>query len=144
MAYAQQRAEATRQRLLHLDVIGGAVRAQGVATYNLARVQPNSSTVAWGSAGVRYVVTLVGANPVCDLSVTGPVSAVERVLPYFLPVPAEQTPRFPVRGVRTRLGRRLAAHLVKYTTVDQLEDRGGCLYVFRQGTPAGFGVVRGC
>ncbi|MFD3514849.1 hypothetical protein [Streptomyces sp. NPDC058657] len=123
-AKAHQRPEAARQRSQHLDVIGAAVRAHGVTAYRVDDVQPNSDAVVWGSGGVRYAAALVGSNPACNLSVTGPVTTVERVLPYFLREPAEQTPRFPVRGVRTRLGRRLAAHLAQFTAVDQLDDGG--------------------
>lgn len=124
VAYAHRPAEAEHARLRHLNLIGSAVRAHGAATLNHVGVQPNSHYVAWGSAGVQYAVSLVGANPACDLSVTGPVAAVERVLPLFLPEPADQTPRFPVRDVRTRLSRRLAAYLVQFTPVDQLDDGG--------------------
>ncbi|AKN68709.1 hypothetical protein QR97_01825 [Streptomyces sp. PBH53] len=122
--YAHQPGDATRQRLLHLDLIGAAVRAHGAATYNALGVLPNSNTVAWANRGVRYAVSLVGANPACDVSLSGPVKAVEQVLPHFLPEPAAKTPRYPLRSVRTRLGRRLAAHLVQYTAVDQLDDGG--------------------
>lgn len=124
VAYAYGPAEAEQSRLRHLNLIGRAVRAHGAATLDRVGIQPNSHVVTWGSAGVQYAVTLVGANPACDLSVTDPVAAVERVLPLFLPEPADQTPRFPVRGVRTRLARRLAAHLVQYTPIDQLDDGG--------------------
>ncbi|MFF4696464.1 hypothetical protein [Streptomyces chattanoogensis] len=69
--------------------------------------------------------------------VTDPIAAVERVLPLFLPDPAAQTPRFPVRDVGTLLGQRLAAHLVQFTPVDQLDDGGLTL-----GTATGpFGYV---
>ncbi|MFE2157046.1 hypothetical protein ACFW9M_04445 [Streptomyces lydicus] len=124
VAHAYRPAVAERARLRHLNLIGSAVRAQGAATLNLVGIQPNSHVVAWGNQGVRYTVTLVGANPACDLSVTGSVAAVERVLPHFLPEPAPQTPRYPMHGVRTALGRRLAAHLVQFTTIDQLDDGG--------------------
>ncbi|MFE3139689.1 hypothetical protein [Streptomyces scopuliridis] len=117
-------AEAERTRLRHLDLIGSAVRAHGTTTHNHVGEQPNSNLVAWGSQDVRYAVTLVGTNPACDLSVTGPVAAVEQLLPLFLPEPAAETPRFPVRDVRTRLARRLAAHLAQFTDVDQLDDGG--------------------
>ncbi|MGC5042431.1 hypothetical protein ACLQ16_03840 [Streptomyces albidoflavus] len=124
LAYASRPVEAQSARLWHLDLIGSAVRAQGAATLYRAGGWPNSNVVAWSSQGVRYAVTLVGGNPACDLSVTGPVAAVERVLPLFLPEPAAETPRFPLRDVRTRLARRLAAHLVQFTPVDQLDDGG--------------------
>ncbi|MFP3991043.1 hypothetical protein U9R90_26955 [Streptomyces sp. E11-3] len=124
VTYAHRPAEAEHARLRHLNLIGSAVRAHGAATLNHVGIQPNSHVVAWGSAEVQYAVTLVGANPVCDLSVTGPVAAVERVLPMFLPEPADQSPRFPMRSIGTRLGRRVAAHLVQYTEVDQLDDGG--------------------
>ncbi|MFG2141904.1 hypothetical protein [Streptomyces sp. NPDC048650] len=124
VAYSHRPAEAEHARLRHLNLIGSAVRAHGAATLNHVGNQPNSHVVTWGSAGVRYAVTLVGANPACDMSVTGPVAAVERLLPLFLPEPAAETPRFPMRTVGTRLGRRIAAHLVQYTEVDQLDDGG--------------------
>ncbi|WP_328333453.1 hypothetical protein [Streptomyces sp. NBC_00455] len=124
-AYAQPFAtEAHRMRLLHLNLIGSAVRAQGAATLNTVGAQPNSHALTWAAQGVQFAVTLVGANPACDLSVTGPVAAVERLLPLFLPEAAARTPRFPLRTVGTRLGRRVAAHLAQFTDVDQLDDSG--------------------
>ncbi|MGG7574161.1 hypothetical protein [Streptomyces sirii] len=124
VAYSHRPVEAENARLWHLNLIGSAVRAHGAATLYRVGAQPNSHSVAWGTAGVRYAVTLVGANPACDLSLTGPVAAVERVLPLFLPEPAAETPRFPMREMRTRLTRRLGAHLTQFTAVDQLDDGG--------------------
>ncbi|WP_030780735.1 hypothetical protein [Streptomyces sp. NRRL S-920] len=124
LAYSDRPTEAENARLRHLDLVGSAVRAQGPATLYRAGDQPNSNVVAWGNAGMRYAVTLVGANPACDLTVTGPVASVERVLPMFLPEAPAATPRFPMRSITTRLGRRLATHLVQYTDVDQLDDGG--------------------
>lgn len=113
-------------RLEALNEIGHAMRQRGMVTHNHAvGLYPNSSVLAWSSpAGVRFAVTLHGTNPVCDVAMSGPVRAVERVLPYFLPVPAAETPRFPLRDVRGRLARRMAAHLVQFTAVEQLEDGG--------------------
>ncbi|GHF33025.1 hypothetical protein GCM10010218_12630 [Streptomyces mashuensis] len=122
LAYADRPADARRARLRHLNLIGSAVRAHGPATVNRTGSHPNSDLVEWSSQGVRYAVTLIGANPACDLSVSGPVADVEQVLPLFLPERAAETSRFPLRDVRTRLGRRVAAHLVQYTPVDQLDD----------------------
>lgn len=125
VSYAQPFAsEARRARLLHLNLIGTAIRAQGAATANRVGDQPNSDVVRWTAGGVRYAATLVGANPACDLSVTGPVAVVEKVLEEFLPERPAHTPRYPMTGVRPGLGRRVAAHLVQFTDVDQLGDGG--------------------
>ncbi|MEU6756047.1 hypothetical protein [Streptomyces sp. NPDC046685] len=113
-------------RLETLNEIGHAMRQRGMVTHNHAvGVFPNSSVLAWGTpGGVRYTVTMHGTNPVCDFGVTGPVRAVERVLPYFLPEPVAGMPRHPLRGVRGRLSRRLAAHLGQFAPVEQLEEGG--------------------
>ncbi|MGG2460179.1 hypothetical protein ACO0M4_10215 [Streptomyces sp. RGM 3693] len=123
-AFGQSPSEADQSRLRHLELVGRAVRARGATTCHMPGSQPNSRVVAWESAGVRYAVTLVGTNPACDLSVSGPVLAVEQVLPLFLPESPARTPRFPMRGMQTRVGRRLAAHLVQFTEVDALDDGG--------------------
>lgn len=123
-AYAHRPVDAQKFRLRHLDLIGSAVRVHGAAVLNPVGTQPNSNAVAWDSQDVRYAVTLVGSNPACDVALTGPVAAVERALPLFLPEPAAETPRFQVRGLRTHLTRRLAARLGQYTDVDQLDDGG--------------------
>ncbi|MFD7334875.1 hypothetical protein ACFV98_02580 [Streptomyces violascens] len=115
--------ETSRRRLVHLDLIGSALRAHGAATDTPVGVQPNSSVLRWSAGGMRYAVTLVGANPTCDVSVTGPAKAVERTLTHFL-AQSWRSPRLPLRDIRTRLGRRLAAHLRQFTTVDQLDDDG--------------------
>ncbi|MGI5337732.1 hypothetical protein ACQEVS_10185 [Streptomyces sp. CA-181903] len=122
LSYADRPAEARRARLRHLNLIGSAVRAHGAATVNRTGRYPTIDLVQWSSRGVRYAVTLFGANPACDLSVTGPVAAVERVLPLFLPEPPAVAPRFPLDGVRTALIRRVAAHLVQFIPVDQLDE----------------------
>ncbi|WP_445517349.1 hypothetical protein [Streptomyces sp. NEAU-174] len=128
LAYAHRPAEAERTRLRHLELIGSAMRAHGAAPRNLVGDQPNSHLVAWRSQGVRYVVTLVGAQPACDLSVTGPLTVMERVLPLFLPEPAAEPSTlpstFPVPAVSTHLGRHVAAYLAQFTPVDQLDDGG--------------------
>ncbi|OEJ21050.1 hypothetical protein [Streptomyces subrutilus] len=112
-------------RLDALNEIGTAIRGRGLATHNHVGLHANSSVLAWGTpSGLRYAVTMHGSNPVCDLSVTGPVRAVERVLPGFLPLPSSRTPRHPMRHIKGRLARRLAAHLVHFTGVDQLDDEG--------------------
>ncbi|MEU8911740.1 hypothetical protein [Streptomyces nigrescens] len=98
------------------------MRAHGAAPLSQVGAQPHSHVLTWGNGEARYGVTLFGANPACDLPVTGPVADVERVLPLFLPAPTARTPRFPMRAVSTRLGCRVAAHLVQYTEVDQLDD----------------------
>ncbi|MFK0294296.1 hypothetical protein ACIQU6_28015 [Streptomyces sp. NPDC090442] len=123
--------DAEKARLRHLGLISNAVRAHGAVPHQAAGSQPNSHRLTWEAQGVSYVVTLVGSNPACELSITGPVSEVEQVLLHFLPTPVEHTPRFPMRGIRTRLGRRLAAHLVQFTPVDQLDDDG---LTFGEGT----------
>lgn len=115
---------AAQLRLHHLGLVGAAVRAQGAATLCRPGQQPNSDVLSWACSGVRYTVTLFGTNPGCDLTLTGPVSDVERVLPLFLPEAAARTPRFPLRSVNTRLGRRVAAHLVQFTDIEQLDDGG--------------------
>ncbi|MFI1012603.1 hypothetical protein [Streptomyces sp. NPDC020965] len=122
VAYAGRPAAAKGVRLRHLNVIGSEMRAHGAATLNRVGDQPNSHTLSWGHDGVRYVVTLTGANPGCDVTVAGPVAAVERVLPLFLPEPAARTPRLPLDDIGTSLGRRVAAHLAQFTDVDQLDD----------------------
>ncbi|MCX4677663.1 hypothetical protein OG413_20540 [Streptomyces sp. NBC_01433] len=124
LSYANHPAEAQQARLRHLDLVGSAVRAHGASPVTRTGARPNSHLVEWSSQGVRYTVTLVGANPACDLSVTGPVTTVEQMLPLFLPEAADRTPRMRLRHLSTRLARRLAAHLMQYTPVDQLEDGG--------------------
>ena len=116
--------EAAQSRVSSLNAVGDALRSHGVVTHNRVGVPPNSHTLEWGSRGARCEVTLVGTNPSCDLSLTGPVATVEKVLEEFLPERPALTPRFPMRGVSSRLGRRVAAHLVQFTPVDQLDDGG--------------------
>ncbi|MGW3628027.1 hypothetical protein [Streptomyces sp. NPDC000880] len=112
-------------RLETLNEIGSAIRGRGLVTHNHIGLMPNSSVVAWGTpAGVRYAVTLHGTNPKCDVTITGPLVAVQRALPVFLPGAADSTPRYPLRGISGRLARRLAAHLVQFTDVEQLDDGG--------------------
>ncbi|WP_158761496.1 hypothetical protein [Streptomyces sp. NRRL S-146] len=116
--------EAAHSRMSSLNAIGDTLRAHGAVTDNRVGVRPNSHTLTWGSREMRYAVTLVGANPACDLSVSGHVAAVEKVLEEFLPERPALTPRFPMRGVSNRLGRRVAAHLVQFTPIEQLDDGG--------------------
>ncbi|MFI1201680.1 hypothetical protein ACH4VR_19875 [Streptomyces sp. NPDC020883] len=116
--------EAAHSRLWSLNAIGDALRAHGAVTDNRVGVRPNSHTLTWGGRGARYAVTLAGANPTCDMSVTGQVAAVEKVLEEFLPERPALTPRFPMCGVSNRLGHRVAAHLAQFTPVDQLDDGG--------------------
>lgn len=112
-------------RLEALNEIGTVIRGHGLATHNHVGLYANSSVLAWGTpSGLRYAVTMHGTNPACDVSITGPVRAVERALPSFLPLPALRTPRHPMRHIQGRLARRLAAHLVQFTGVDQLDDGG--------------------
>ncbi|MFG2986179.1 hypothetical protein ACGFYQ_33845 [Streptomyces sp. NPDC048258] len=116
-------------RLQALHEIGWAIRERGPATHNHVGLHANSSVLAWGTpSGVRFAVSMHGTNPVCDVSVTGPVRAVERVLPLFLPMPGAETPRYPLRRIRGRLLRRLASHLVQFTAVDQLQGEGGMAF----------------
>ncbi|MGW1275557.1 hypothetical protein ACWD4V_01180 [Streptomyces tsukubensis] len=124
VTYASRAGDAERARLRHLNLIGEAVRAHGAVTRNHLGDDPNSHGLSWETAGVQYTATLVGANPAVNLSVTGPVRAVETALPLFLDEPPARTPRRRVRGVTTRLGRRLAAALAPFTTVDRLDDGG--------------------
>ncbi|GGW94788.1 hypothetical protein [Streptomyces noursei] len=116
--------EAAHSRLRSLNAIGDALRAHGAVTDTRVGARPNSHTLMWGSRGTRYAVTLVGTNPACDLSLTDQVTTVEKVLEEFLPERPALTPRFPMRGVSSRLGRRVAAHLAQFTPVDQLDDGG--------------------
>jgi hypothetical protein len=115
------------RRAALLSDVGAAVRREGLATHEESGLLVNSSTVAWGtSAGVRYAVTLHGTNPMCDVSISGPVRAVERAVTPFLPE-LHQAPYRRMRGVRGRLTRRLAAYLSQHTYVEQL-DCGGVAF----------------
>ncbi|WP_435060229.1 hypothetical protein [Streptomyces sp. bgisy060] len=115
--------EAAPVRLAQLGRISSALRTYGAAAAEQPGPLARSDSLAWRSgSAVQYRVTLVGVNPAVDLSLTGPVRAVEAVLPLFLDEPAKLPRR--VRGVKTALERRLAAHLTQFTTVDRLDDGG--------------------
>lgn len=112
------------RRLETLHEIGWSIRERGLATLNHVGPHANSSVLAWGTpTGLRYAVTLHGTNPACDVAITGPVRAVERALPGFLPLP-EGAPRRPMRHIQGRFARRLASHLTQFTSVDQLDGGG--------------------
>ncbi|MEV7512006.1 hypothetical protein AB0O57_29030 [Streptomyces sp. NPDC091201] len=130
---AASRARPGRQvggRLEALHEIGWAIRERGLATRNYVGPHANSSVLAWGTpTGLRYAVTLHGTNPAGDVSVTGPVRAVEEVLPGFLALPSG-APRRKLRHIPGGLSRRLASHLVQFTAVDLLDGGGlaiGCV-----------------
>ncbi|MFG2408822.1 hypothetical protein ACGFR8_31650 [Streptomyces brevispora] len=110
-------------RLELLNDIGSALRAQGAATYNRVGLLANTSTLAWGSGGLRYSVTMHGTNPVCDVQIQGPLRAVERVIAHFMPEPDRKRP-MALPGVRGRLQRRLAGSLARYGAVEQTEQGG--------------------
>ncbi|MFJ2225617.1 hypothetical protein ACIOFY_36945 [Streptomyces anulatus] len=112
-------------RLALLNEIGHAVRMRGLATYDRAGFLVNTSTLTWGTpSGLRFSVTLHGTNPVCSVQIQGPVRALERAVARVLPAPPAMTPRRRLDGVHGRLQRRMAAHLVQYTDVEQLDDDG--------------------
>ncbi|MFZ3557143.1 hypothetical protein [Streptomyces sp. BH055] len=111
-------------RLRHLRLIGAAMEAQGVATAYRVGAVPYSRVLSWGTGRARYAVTLTGSNPTCDLSVSGPLADVERLLTYFLPSAPSETPRYPMRSFRKGVARRVAAHLAQFTGVEALDDGG--------------------
>ncbi|MFD4795059.1 hypothetical protein [Streptomyces anulatus] len=112
-------------RLALLNEIGHAVRRAGLATYDRAGYLVNTSTLSWGTpSGLRCSVTLHGSNPACSVQIQGPVRALERAVAHFLPDRPIKTPRRRLGGVHGRLQRRLAAHLVQHTEVEQLDDDG--------------------
>ncbi|MFJ4908534.1 hypothetical protein ACIQCR_16855 [Streptomyces sp. NPDC093249] len=107
----------------HLSRIADALRAQGAGPTSGPGALRNSDALSWDNgSGVRYRATLVGMNPAVDLAMSGPVATVEAILPLFLDEASLDTRR--TRGVTSALGRRLAAHLAPYTTVDRLDDGG--------------------
>ncbi|MFJ2745252.1 hypothetical protein ACIO3O_36970 [Streptomyces sp. NPDC087440] len=114
-------------RLAVLEEIGHALRREGTVTHLRAGLVSTSSLVWSAPSGLRFAVSLHGTNPVGDVSVTGPVRAVERAVAHFLPTPAHRVPRQPLRGVRGRLARRLAAYLGRLGPVEQL-DTGGLAF----------------
>lgn len=123
-------------RLELLNEIGHAMRLQGAATYNRIGLLADTSTLAWcAPSGARYSVTLHGTNPVADVQIQGPVRAVEKALPCFLPGEATGRPTAPA-GVRGRLQRRLAAVLARHVDVEQT-DQGGLAFGTRPG-PYGY------
>ncbi|MGW2550046.1 hypothetical protein [Streptomyces sp. NPDC001635] len=113
-------------RLQLLDEIGHAMRMQGMATYNRVGLLPESSTVVWGTpSGLRFSVTLNGSNPVADMQIQGPVRSLERAVALFLPHPPVKSRSGHVRDqVTGRLQRRMAAHLVQFTDVEQIDGGG--------------------
>ena len=102
-----------------------AMRRQGMATHDRAGLPVNSRTLSWGTpGGLRYSVTTNGTNHACDVALNGPLIAVLRSVPLFLPHPPARTPWYPLEGVRGRLARRMAGHLNQFTGVEQLNDGG--------------------
>ncbi|MET9776220.1 hypothetical protein ABZ023_18500 [Streptomyces sp. NPDC006367] len=139
-------ADAAPVRLAQLAEIGAAMRAAGAATYERAGLLASTATVTWASSGLRYSASLHGANPVADVQIEGPVRAVERALPRFLPIPAPDRLYAPSLGplpapaparIRGRLQRRLAATLARYARVEQTEQGG---LIFSAG-PGPYGYV---
>ncbi|WP_086822397.1 hypothetical protein [Streptomyces sp. NRRL B-24572] len=123
LAQAPAPAGAAPVRLAHLGLIGAALRAHGAEPAERRGPLVHSNSLVWQSgSGVGYRATLVGANPAVDLALSGPIREVGAVLPLFLDEPAKLPRR--VRGVKTALGRRLAAHLTQFTTADRLDDGG--------------------
>ncbi|MFF9901305.1 hypothetical protein [Streptomyces longispororuber] len=129
---ALARADVPRARLELLYEIGAAMRAQGAATYEQGGLLVNTSTVTWSSSGVRYSATLHGFNPLCDVQIQGPVRAVERATARFLPARPPVPKTWPMRNVRGRLQRRMAAFLAQYVDVEQTEQ-GGIAFGSRPG-----------
>ncbi|MEV8344624.1 hypothetical protein [Streptomyces niveus] len=124
--------DVSRARLELLYEIGTAMRAQGAATYERGGLLVNTSTITWSSSGLRYSATLHGSNPLCDVQIEGPVRAVERAVARFLPGGPLEPKQWPVRDVRGRLPRRLAAFLAQYVGVEQT-DQGGIAFGSRPG-----------
>ncbi|MGW0033026.1 hypothetical protein ACWDXD_24820 [Streptomyces sp. NPDC003314] len=131
---AAKTVDAARARHRLLYEIGAAMRAQGAATHERAGLLVNTSTVTWGSGGVRYSATLHGSNPACHVQLEGPVRAVERAVALFLPgAPSHVTCRT-LRDVRGRLERRMAAFLGQYVDVEQPDpERRGIAFGSRPG-----------
>ncbi|MGW4087035.1 hypothetical protein ACWEGS_28785 [Streptomyces sp. NPDC004822] len=125
-------AATARVRLELLYEIGAAMRAQGAATSERGGLLVNTSTVTWSSAGLRYSATLHGTNPLCDVQIEGPVRAVERAVARFLPGRPPEPKTWPMRHVRGRLARRLAAFLAQRVDVEQTEH-GGIAFGSRPG-----------
>ncbi|NEA53528.1 hypothetical protein G3I60_05005 [Streptomyces sp. SID13666] len=117
---------AHRHRLTELNELGAELREHGAVTFHQAGIAPNSDVLSWTGHGhgIRYAVTLRGTNPAADLAVSGPLSAVERLLPHFLDAAPAQAPRVQLTGVTGRMARRLTARLRPLTGVEQL-DTGG-------------------
>ncbi|MFB8120578.1 hypothetical protein ACFC51_32530 [Streptomyces sp. NPDC055962] len=122
-------------RLELLNEIGAAMRAQGAATYNRVGLLMDTSTLAWGSGGLNFSVTMHGTNPVCDIQMQGPVRAVERAVAHFLPEPNGGRQQAP-EGVRGRLQRRIGAYLARCVDIEQTEG-GGIAFGTRPG-PYGY------
>ncbi|GAA2439316.1 hypothetical protein [Streptomyces glaucus] len=127
-AHARQDDDPARARLALLYEIGAAMRAQGAATYERGGLLRNTSTVTWSSSGLRYSATLNGTNPVADVQIEGPVRAVERAVARFLPAKPAEPKTWPMRAVRGRLQRRVAAFLAQYVDVEQTEGQGGITF----------------
>ncbi|MFI7415287.1 hypothetical protein ACIBU0_42305 [Streptomyces sp. NPDC049627] len=129
---AAAREDVSRARLELLYEIGAAMRAQGAATYERGGLLVNTSTVTWSSSGLRYSATLHGSNPLCGVQIEGPVRAVERAVARFLPGRPLEPKTWPMRDVRGRLARRLAAFLAQRVDVEQT-DAGGIAFGSRPG-----------
>ncbi|MFD9395010.1 hypothetical protein ACFWBB_31060 [Streptomyces sp. NPDC060000] len=129
---ARAREDASCARLELLYEIGTGMRAQGAATYERGGLLVNTSTVTWSSSGLRYSATLHGSNPACDVQIEGPVRAVERAVARFLPGKPLEPKTWPIRDVRGRLPRRMAAFLAQYVDVEQT-DQGGIAFGSRPG-----------
>ncbi|RZU28241.1 hypothetical protein EV284_6407 [Streptomyces sp. BK022] len=127
-------AEVRRERLAR---IGHVMRRQGVATLEQAGPLESAAHCTWGTpSGLRYTLTLFGTNPAGHLTVEGPVAAVEATLATFLPARQDKTPRIPLRHVRGRMQRRMAAFLARHTDVEQVDS--GALAFGSGDTPYGF------
>ncbi|GHH22386.1 hypothetical protein [Streptomyces lanatus] len=124
--------DTARVRLELLYEIGTAMRAQGAATYERGGLLVNTSTVTWSSSGLRSSATLHGSNVLCDVQIEGPVRAVERAVARFLPGKPLEPKTWPMRDVRGRLPRRMAAFLAQYVDVEQT-DQGGIAFGSRPG-----------
>ncbi|CAM5237824.1 hypothetical protein [Streptomyces griseomycini] len=123
-ARAHEDDDPARARLALLYEIGAAMRAQGAATYERGGLLRNTSTVTWSSSGCRYSATLNGSNPVADVQIEGPVRAVERAVAHFLPARPTDPKTWPMKAVRGRLQRRVAAFLAQRVDVEQTEQGG--------------------
>ncbi|MEU8540841.1 hypothetical protein AB0C52_12790 [Streptomyces sp. NPDC048717] len=130
-------ADAAPVRLEHLRRVGAVLRAHGVEPAEGRGMLAHSSALDWrGASGARYWATLVGSNPAVDFMFRGPVRELEAVLPLFLDEPSGLPRR--VRGVKSAVERRLAAHLTRFATVEPFAVTG--LSIDTVKGPHGFAV----